>query len=166
MYLPIEKMPDDSRIWIYQANRKLTSSEVEVIAHTLREFCGQWAAHQMALQTSFSVDHNRFVILAVNENASTPSGCSIDSSVHVLKALEQNLQVDFFNRAEIAFLENNEIYTYPVQELKNLFANGRLSEGSLALNTLVQTLGDWKNKGTVKVSESWLKRYIPKIPVS
>ena len=31
MYLPIEQMPDDSRVWVYQANRKFTVSEIEFI---------------------------------------------------------------------------------------------------------------------------------------
>jgi hypothetical protein len=166
MYLPIEQMPDDSRVWIYQANRALTAAEIQQVASILAAFCDQWAAHQVALQTSFSIDHNRFVVLAVNERASAPSGCSIDSSVHVLKSLEQTLGIDFFSRSEIAFSENGEIMVHPIQNLKNLFASGRLNENSLALNSLVQTLGEWRNQGTVKVSDTWLKRYIPKIPVS
>lgn len=166
MYLPIEQMPDDSRVWIYQANRLLSLAEIERVAVTLKEFCGQWAAHQVALQTSFSIDHHRFVTLAVNEEASSPSGCSIDSSVHVLKSLERDLGIDFFSRSEIAFSENGAIMVHPIQNLKNLFTSGRLNENSLALNTLVQTLGEWRTQGTVKVSDTWLKRYIPKMPVS
>ena len=166
MYFPIDQMPDNSRIWIYQANRKLTSREVQQIASTLQVFCGQWAAHQVDLQTSFSIDHGRFVVLAVNENVSSPSGCSIDSSVHVLKSLEQSIGIDFFGRSEIAFKEGNEAVTYPLQELKKLFGDGRLNENSLTFNTLAQNLGDWKNRGTVTAGNTWLKRYIPRIPVS
>jgi len=159
-------MPPTSRVWIYQANRSISEKEVSVIAESLTLFCEQWQAHGEPLQTSFSIDYNRFIVLAVNENASSPSGCSIDSSVHVLKSLERQLSIDFFSREEVAIFDDNWIVTYPLQNLKKLFIEGTLHENSVALNTLVQTLDEWTTKSRVKVSQSWLKRYIPKVPVS
>ena len=166
MYISIDKMPATSRVWIYQANRKLTEDEVRIIAESLAQFCDQWDAHGAPLQTSYTVDHNRFAVLAVNEKASAPSGCSIDGSVRVLKNLEQELHIDFFNREEIAFFNGKEIVAYPLKDLKKLFAGGILHENSVALNTLVQSLGEWMTKCRVMAGESWLKRYIPKVPVS
>ncbi len=166
MYVPIEKMPDTSRLWIYQASRMLTTEEQQVISVNLKEFCAQWAAHGADLQTSFDVQHRRFIILAVNEQTASASGCSIDSSTHVIKNLEQQLKVEFFNRGEVGFLENGNISTFPVAELKKLFDEGRLNENSVTFNTLVATLGEWRNRPSLTVSESWLKRFIPKIPVA
>lgn len=166
MYISIDKMPASSRAWIYQANRSLNDGEVKVISEKLTKFCDQWTAHQVPLQTSYSIDHKRFVVLAVSEDTSSPSGCSIDGSVRVLKDLGQELNVDFFNREEIAFIGNNEIITYPMRDLKRLFAAGVLHENSIALNTLVPSLGEWMNKNQVRAGESWLRRYIPKVPVS
>lgn len=166
MYVPIDKMPKTSRIWIYQSSRSLSEREVSTIAESLVRFCDQWEAHGAPLQTSFTVDHNRFIVLAVNEDASAPSGCSIDGSVRVLKSLEQALRIDFFNREEVAFLQGANIVTYPLSNLKKLFAEGILHENSIALNTLVQSLGEWMNNSQVKARESWLKRYIPNVPVS
>jgi hypothetical protein len=166
MYVTINQMPSDSRVWVYQSNRKLNDVEITVITDRLRNFCEQWQAHGTPLKTSFSVDHSRFIVLAVNEDVASPSGCSIDSSVHVLKGLEQELQTDFFSRGDVAFFDESGIVTHPLTSLKKLFADGTLHENSLTLNTLVQTLGEWISESKVKVSESWLKRYIPKVPVS
>ena len=166
MYVPIEQMPDSARVWIYQSNRGISETEIQVICRALKNFCEQWQVHGAPMQASFAVDHNRFIVLAVNEQANMPSGCSIDSSVHVLKMLEHQLQADFFSREEVAFVHESGIITYPLQHLKKLFVEGILHENSVALNTLVQTWGEWKNRSRVKVSESWLKRYIPKVPVS
>ena len=166
MYVPTDKMPKSSRVWIYQSNRSLSEREVNIISESLMLFCDQWTTHGTPLQTSFSIDHNRFIVLVANEDASAPSGCSIDGSVRVLKTLEHQLLVDFFNREEVAFLDREDIITYPLKNLKKIFAEGILHENSIALNTLVQSLGEWMNNSRVKVGESWLKRYIPKVPVS
>ena len=42
--------------------------------------------------------NNSILILAVDEARKAASGCSIDSSVHMIKHLEKELKIDFFNR--------------------------------------------------------------------
>jgi len=165
MYTPVENLSPESRIWIYQTSRELNQQEESAIAETLKSFCDQWATHGSGLKTSFRIDHNRFVLLAVDEQAGGASGCSIDSSVRVLKELEQKLNLDFFDRSEIAFWIDNGVVTYPLAQLKNLFADGRLNHDSETFNTLAATLGDWNESARMPVANSWLKRYLPKVSV-
>lgn len=165
MYVSIENMPEHSRLWIYQASRQLNEQEEGIIADALKIFCDQWAAHGSGLKTSFRIDHHRFVLLAVDEKAGDASGCSIDSSVRALKELEQKLDLDFFDRSEIAFWEHDEVVTHPLTKLKKLFAICRLSPESETFNTLATTLGEWNNHPRMLVTESWLKRYIPEVSV-
>jgi hypothetical protein len=166
MYTPIENMPPTSRVWVYQANRKLTAFDMEAISQNLKLFCDQWAAHGTPLQSSFEVRHDRFVVLSVNEGVAPASGCSIDSSTHVIKQLERQLSLDFFTRVEVAFLENGSLTTFPLGDLKKLFADGRLNENSITFNTLVSTLGEWRNQSQLRVANSWLKRYLQKVAAS
>jgi hypothetical protein len=165
MYTPVENLSPKSRIWIYQTSRKLNQQEEFTIVETLKSFCDQWVAHGSELKTSFRIDHHRFVLLTVDEQAGGASGCSIDSSVRVLKELEQKLKLDFFDRSEIAFWQNDEVVTYPLNQLKNLFADGRLNHDSETFNTLAATLGDWNENSRMSVANSWLKRYLPKVSV-
>lgn len=166
MYSPIETLPNSSRIWIHQSNRALTSIEVETISEILKAFCSEWAAHGADLQTSFAVQHKRFVILAVNEGIAAASGCSIDGSTHAIKSIGQQLSVDFFDRSKIAFLENGAMAVFSISELKKLFVEGRLNGNSITFNMLAATLGEWREKSQTKVADSWLKRYIPKMSVA
>lgn len=166
MYSPIETLPNSSRIWIHQAGRELTLEQVETISENLNVFCSQWAAHGAGLQASFAVENNRFVILAVNEGIASASGCSIDSSTHELKLIGQKLSVDFFDRTKIAFIEKGAIVDFSLSDLKKLFAEGGLNENSVTFNTLVTTLGEWREQWQVKVADCWLKRYILKIAVA
>ena len=38
MYIPFENLPEESKIWIYQSNRKLSDDEVSVINAKCQEF--------------------------------------------------------------------------------------------------------------------------------
>jgi hypothetical protein len=40
MYVPFEDLPEDSRIWIYQSNRKFSDAEFSEIETALQSFLG------------------------------------------------------------------------------------------------------------------------------
>src|SRR5918992_1402536 len=98
MFVPFESLTPASRIWIFQANRRIARGELEVVKSNLREFTEEWAAHGSPLKTSFTIKFDQFIILAADETHESPSGCSIDGSVRVLKKLEQSLGIQLFDR--------------------------------------------------------------------
>ncbi len=163
MFLPIKNLPDSSRIWIYQSTRQLTQQDEKLISENLKAFCDQWAAHGAGLQTSFQISHHRFVILALNEQPASASGCSIDSSTRALKDLGQQLGIDFFNHSIVAFYENESIIAFSLADIKKLFAEGRLNENSITFNMQAATLGEWRSRPTSMVRENWLKRYMMQV---
>jgi tRNA U34 5-methylaminomethyl-2-thiouridine-forming methyltransferase MnmC len=90
MYVPFENLPEESRIWIYQSNRKFSDAEFSEINH-FATFLETWAAHGTSLESSYQLKYNRFIIIAVNQDVQPATGCSIDSSVEFIQSLEQNI---------------------------------------------------------------------------
>lgn len=162
MFLPFDSMPDHSRLWVYQANRPFTAAEKKFLIEGLKEMCDHWTAHNIPLKTSFSIQWDQFIILAVDEQQQGASGCSIDSSVHYLQGLQRSLGLDFFDRSRIAFLQHDKVSTYPLTELKTLFEKNTLTGDSIAFNNVVTSKTEWINHWQVKAKDSWLARYLPK----
>lgn len=163
MYLPFESMPGHSRVWIYQANRALTAIEKDFLVKGLTNLCDQWSAHGNPLRTSFTFQFDRFVILAVDEEA---SGCSIDASIHHLQSLQEKLGIDLFDRTQVAFKQGENIILHPLKDLKNLFQNQTLTGDTIAFNNLVSTKAEWENQWQVQVRNSWLSRHLPQSVVA
>ena len=166
MFIPFDSMPGHSRLWIYQANRTFTAIDKQHFHQGLRDLCEQWSAHGTPLHTSFTLQFDLFVILAVDEHQQGASGCSIDGSVRYLKSVQSQLGLDFFDRTQTAFLVNGKIAIYPIQELKTLFENNTLSEVSIAFNNAISTKSEWETHWKVTAKNSWLKRYLPQTPVA
>ena len=166
MYTAFNQLPPDSRVWIYQADRAFSGSEEKTISDSLSEFCSQWAAHGVQLQTSFTIQHRQFIVLSVNEKAYGASGCSIDGSVRILKDLSQQLNIDFFNRTKIAFLIEGEIKLYSTQELPMLFKSGTLSSSSVTFNNLVADKITFEKSWKISAEKTWLAKYLPKSTLS
>ena len=165
MYEPFHSLPPDAHIWIYQANRPFTASESGFLGSELRSLCDQWAAHGQPLKTSFLLEHNQFVVLAVDEKHLGASGCSIDGSVRILKELERKTDQGFFDRKWVAFLEKDLVVLHPLTSLPTLFEKKTLSGETITFNNTITSKGDWKNRWKIPVRESWLARYLPKTPV-
>lgn len=161
MYVPFETLPDHSRIWIYQANRKLSDQEREFADQSLKEFCEQWVAHSQPLKTSYSIEYNQFVILATDEDYHLPSGCSIDSSVRALKELQGRLGIDLFDRSKVAFLNGEAVVTHSLSQLKGLFESGELAKSTITFNNLVPSRGDLERGWKTPVENTWLIKYLP-----
>lgn len=162
MYVPFNNIPDHSRIWIYQSNRKLTEQEKQLASAALKDFCESWTAHQQILKTSFTIEHDQFIILAADEDYHQPSGCSIDTSVRALKDLQNQIGVDFFDRTRVAFLVDGEVVTQPLASLKGIFEAGELGAGSLTFDNLVPSRGDFASRWKTPVEKTWLAKYLPK----
>jgi hypothetical protein len=52
MYVPFEDLPEESKIWIYQSNRKFSDAEFSEIETDLQAFLENWAAHGTSLVSS------------------------------------------------------------------------------------------------------------------
>ena len=117
MFAPFETLDDSARIWIYQADRKFTETEKNTISEALTAFTHSWVAHGNPLKTSFAILHDQFIVLAADENFNEASGCSIDSSVRVIRQLDQQFSLGLFDRTNIGFLKGEQVDMIPLNEL-------------------------------------------------
>ncbi len=159
MYIPFHQIPPHARIWIYQANRDLTDTEVEALQPVLTQFITEWTSHGQLLQASAEIFHNRFLVIANDEDVNSPSGCSIDASVHFVKQLENRLNVSFFDRTQLAFLAGNEVQVASLKEIKTQVGAGSIKPDSLYFDNTIATAGQLKDNWPKPAQETWLSRY-------
>ncbi|WP_308421145.1 hypothetical protein [Echinicola rosea] len=152
-------MPDTARVWIYQANRKFSNEEKDLIASRMTAFCDQWNTHGNRMPTSFDIKYDQFIILSVDESQLGASGCSIDSSVRTLRELDEILQVNLLDQGKVSFLNQDEITISSLGQIKEYIQNGQLTSSTKVFNTTVQHKEDLKDKWLIPASDSWLNRY-------
>lgn len=163
MYIDFDKISQNARIWVYQANRQLTDNEANTVENYLNPAVNQWVAHGASLLASAKVLYNRFVIIALDENQNEASGCSIDASTRWFKELGEALNVDFFDRSQ-AYLENGEIKTFSVFQSKKAVESGLISADTVIFNNItLSTLSDLASKWQIKAIDApTLKRFFVK----
>ena len=68
MLVDFESLPEESRVWIYQANRPFTEDEIKEIEPKIKTFLEQWTAHGQNLQAGYNVVYKRFIVIALNQS--------------------------------------------------------------------------------------------------
>src|SRR5690606_21294621 len=101
MFVPFDSLPDDSRICVYQTNRKFKDKERQEIENEILKFVEELTAHGDGLQSSFTTRYNPFIIIAIDQGVYAPSACSIDSSVHFIHYLEQKYGVNLLDKMNV-----------------------------------------------------------------
>jgi len=159
MYVPFEQLPPESRIWIYQSNRKFSDEEMAAIESDLKTFIDSWAAHGTGLEASYQLKYNRFIILAVNQEVQQATGCSIDSSVAFIQNLEKKYNVDLLDKMNVTFKLGEHIAHKPLIEFKKMAKEKAVSGNTIVFNNLVNTIEEWNDSWEVPASESWHSRF-------
>lgn len=145
-----------SRIWIFQANRFLSTEEVEAIQAELKPFIAEWASHGEELFGDFSVENELFLIIGADEQRSLPSGCSIDTLTHKIQELGDKFSIDFFDRLKIAYEDaSTKIHLVTMGEFKQLMSSDDVTGQTTVYNNLIETVADLDEKWRTKVTNSW-----------
>ena len=150
----------ESRIWIYQCNRLFSMSEAFEIEDLLKNFTEQWKSHGTPVKGAGYLFFGQFIILMADERATGVSGCSTDSSVRLIKDIEQQFAVNMFDRTTLSFVVKDKIQMLPLSQLQYAVDNQFIDADTLYFNNLVQTKEELDTKWIVPVKDSWLKNRV------
>jgi hypothetical protein len=159
MYVPFENLPEESKIWIYQSNRKFSDDEFSAIETDLKAFIETWSAHGTSLEASYLLKYNRFIILAVNQENQIATGCSIDKSVEFIQSLEKKYAVDLLDKMNVTFKLGEHVAHKPLIEFKKMAKEKAVSENTIVFNNLVNTIEEFNENWEVPAADSWHSRF-------
>ena len=150
----------DSRVWVYQSSRLFALSEALEIELMLKNFAAEWKSHGVPVKGAGYLFFGQFIILMADETATGVSGCSTDSSVRLIKNIEQSFGVNMFDRLNLAFVINDKVQLLPMTQLQYAFDNQFINADTLYFNNLVQTKEELEENWQIPIRQSWLAKKI------
>lgn len=155
-----ENFHPGSKVWIYQSNRLFTIGEALDIEDILNDFLSKWNSHGTPVKGYANLLFGQFVVFMADETATGVSGCSTDSSVRVVKEIEQRFGVGMFDRQLLAFMIKDKVQVLPLSQLKYAVENNFITPDTLYFNNLVKNKEELLNEWMIPVKDSWLKARI------
>ena len=162
MYFSFESLSDDSRIWIFQSTHYLEFEKVERISARLMNFLSDWQAHGQDLNASFTIIHDRFIVVSLDEESYQATGCSIDKLTHFIQALEKELSISLLDHTQIAFRDENQlIEIVHMMDFRAALEAGEIDENTVVFNNLIEKKGQLKRQWETMLANSWHKQWLP-----
>jgi len=157
MLISFNKICDSSRIWIFQSDLKIEDNKIESIKNELEKFLIQWSSHGKELQCSYEIKYNLFIIIAVDSNVNNATGCSVDTLTNFILKIQEDNNINFFNRLSIAYNIENEIKLNNLSDIKEMIIDKKFALETIVYNNLVKTKKEYLNNWKVPAFKSWHK---------
>jgi hypothetical protein len=154
-HLPNHFHPN-AKVWIYASDRLFSISEALDIEPMLSQFVNQWKSHGTPVKGYANLFFGRFIVLMADETATGVSGCSTDSSVHLIKAIEEKFEVNMFNRQLLQFIIKNKIEQLPLSQLTYAISNGFIDGATLYFDHTIASKAALEQYWIKPAKESWL----------
>ena len=149
-----------SRVWVYQASRLFTISEALEMEEMMNEFVDRWQSHGARVKGYANLLFGQFVVLMADETQAGVSGCSTDSSVQLIKDLEQRFGVNMFDRLNLAFVVKDNIQLLPMSQLTYAIENKFINGDTIFFNNVVLNKQELLTRWMIPLKESWLAKKI------
>jgi len=153
---------DNSRVWIYQSSRLFFVSEALEMEDMLNDFAAKWKSHGATVKGFANLFFGQFIVLMADETATGVSGCSTDSSVHLIKSIEEKFKVQLFDRQNLAFVVKDKIQLLPLNQLEYAVENGFINGDTLYFNKTLFYKKKMPDKCEIPVKEIWLSKRLTK----
>jgi len=147
--VPFTALPPHARLWIFAAERPIVGADAKRLLEQVDAFVGGWKAHGAPLTAGRDWRYDRFLLVAVDEEAAGASGCSIDALTNSLKALQQSLGVALLDSAPVYYREGSEVRRATRAEFRALAERGSVSAETRVFDNTVRTVGSlqqWETK--------------------
>lgn len=158
MFVEFKTLPENARVWVYQADRNLSEAEQVQVLDFLSAAVDTWVTHGMPMRGSVKILFNRLVLIAADTDFQEPSGCSIDSSTRWLQELGKTLALNFFDRS-IGYFEDGQWQFFSVFEAGKQVSGGIIRPDTKVINPRVERVGDLEDLLVIPASASFLNRY-------
>ena len=149
---------DSSRVWIYQSSRLFSVNEALDMEEILQQFIENWKSHGDKVKGYANLFFGQFIILMADETATGVGGCSTDSSVHLIRSLENKFNVQLLDRLNFAFIVKDRIQVLPMAQLDHAYENNFITSDTHYFNNTVLTKKELLENWIIPIKESWLTK--------
>lgn len=155
----ISKLPDSSRLFLYNASRSLQAGERELLKVNLEAFLDQWAAHGSPLVVGYELPYDQFIVIAVDDSQVGPSGCSLDASYQFFKAFTERTGIDILDAPDVCFREGDGVRCVTRAAFRTIADAGEVDGSTIVFNNMTSTLGEYRaGRWEIPARESWHAR--------
>jgi hypothetical protein len=155
--VPFDEIPDHARVWVFGATGSVRGEAADRLLEEVDRFLEEWHAHGRAVVGARELRHDRFLLIAADEEATGVSGCSIDSLFRRLRVLETETGIGLLDSGAVWFRGGDgEVRRESRDSFRRLAAEGGVTGDTLVFDNTVATVGEVRRDAWERrLADSW-----------
>ncbi|MBS1782289.1 MAG: hypothetical protein JSS78_04425 [Bacteroidetes bacterium] len=147
---------DSARVWIYQGSRPFIEKEQNEIDEQLHHFYSQWKSHGDEVKSWAKLLFSQFIVVMADLSDDPIGGCSTDGMQRMIKSLERQYEVSFFDRMTLTFLIEGKAQMLPFEQVQYAVDKGYINADTVLFNNIATTKKELIDTWLVPLKNSWL----------
>lgn len=161
-----DALPDHGRLWVFPLSRRLAAEERSDLLDEVDRFLASWQAHGRPLRSGRDLVEDRFLLIGVDVDAESPSGCSIDALVNRLTDLARQRSFTLTDHRPVRFRAEEGIREVARPAFGELARAGEVDEDVHVFDTTLTRIEQLRSRGLERPArESWHGRAFFRGPV-
>ncbi len=154
MLVEKDSLSDNSKIYIFPANRKLYPKEIPVIQERITHFLKEISA----IDVYFEMKYDRFLVLIVSHE--TPLNMEQnDALVNLFQELEKEYKISLLDKVNVCFKQGEYVQLKEMNAFKKLIKSKGVSKKTIVFNNLVTTKSEYDCCWETPAEDSWISHY-------
>ncbi|MCE2454376.1 MAG: hypothetical protein J4G12_00950 [Gemmatimonadetes bacterium] len=157
---PLSALSPRSRLWVFPSDTGLGEDAASALLGEVDAFLPEWAAHGRALRSGRELYENRFLVVAVDEDRSAASGCSIDALTRKMRELGRLVGSSLVDHSKVWYRDDAGIVRCVSRSRFRMLAeSGAIGPETPVFDTTFSNLGDMRSRGLERpAGKSWHAR--------
>lgn len=160
MLVEFDKLPNTSKLWIYQSDRKFYIEEVPDIRQKIEDFLKNWTNNDTIIEASYIMKYDRFIILGANDIQYPLTINAIDASVRFIIGLQNEYNIELLDKLNVSFKQGEFVQYKDLKTFKKLLKNNSISAKTIVFNNLINTKEELEDNWEIPITESWHNRFL------
>jgi hypothetical protein len=151
-------LPDSARVWIYGAEQALSAEGVKALNAHMDRFLAEWRSHGREIEPAWTLVHDQFLVIGVDETAMSLSGCSIDSMFRAVEDFGGIAGVTFSRSGNQVFYRDPEGKVRCVDRIAfaGLARSGGVDANTIVFDNTIPAVADLRSgRWEVPIRKSW-----------
>jgi hypothetical protein len=146
-----DKLPADSRVWVFAADGVLSESDTETLLAAVDEFLATWNAHGHPLRAGRDLREGRFLAIGVDQSTEGASGCSIDGLFRTLRDTQSDIGGNLLQGGRIFWRDDDGT----IRSGTRAEFTSSAAHDTLVFDTTVATTGAWRDSFEHAARDGW-----------
>jgi hypothetical protein len=144
-YVPLNELSDRARLWVFPSSTAITQDQQEALETSIQQALQSWNAHGSPVRWGFEFIYHQFLLIAVDEDATALTGCSIDSAVHAIQGMEAQYGLVLTDSHRIFFRKDQSIVAASRAHFAEITEQGDVTLDTTVFDTVISNLGAFRS---------------------